>query len=72
MLTTPFKPELSDVIIELAGQRYMRDAKGSLVPLDMVKPTDKLMDETVRKIMGFACDLSATIARFKEIGRAHV
>ncbi|WP_422371320.1 DUF3164 family protein [Hoeflea sp.] len=47
------------------GKPYMADAKGALVPLEMVKPADKLEDETVRKIMGFARDLSAQIARFR-------
>lgn len=51
--------------IEIAGKPYMRDAKGSLVPLDLVKPQHKLEDEMVRKIMGFARDLSSQIARFK-------
>ena len=43
----------------------MADAKGALVPLEMVKPADKLEDEIVRKIMGFAGDLSTQIARFR-------
>jgi hypothetical protein len=43
----------------------MEDAKGNLVPLTNVKPEDKLQDETVRKIHGFATELSAQIARFK-------
>nr|WP_245415444.1 DUF3164 family protein [Hoeflea marina] len=43
----------------------MADAKGSLVPLELVKPADKLEDETVRKIMGFASDLSGQITRFR-------
>jgi hypothetical protein len=54
-----------DGVIKLADQSYMEDAKGSLVPLELVKPADKLMDETVRSIMAFARDLSAQIARFK-------
>lgn len=53
--------------IELvAGARYMRDASGSLVPIENIKPQDALMDEVVGKIFGFATDLSAQIARFKE------
>ena len=47
------------------GKPYMADAKGSLVPVETVKAQDKLEDETVRKIMGFARDLSAQIARFR-------
>lgn len=51
--------------IEFNGRRYMTDAKGALVPIDLVKPADKLIDETVRKVMDFARSLSAQIARFK-------
>jgi hypothetical protein len=47
------------------GRDYMTDARGALVPVDTVNPRDKLMDETVRKVMGFASDLSAQIARFR-------
>jgi hypothetical protein len=47
------------------GEPWMADARGALVPLELVKPADKLEDETVRKIMGFARDLSAQIARFR-------
>ena len=51
--------------IDVNGSPYMRDAKGSLVPLEAVKPTDLLMDETVRKIVDFARSLSDQIARFR-------
>ncbi|PZU89136.1 MAG: sulfate transporter [Chelatococcus sp.] len=44
----------------------MRDSKGSLTPVELVKPIDKLMDELVRKIIGYAEPLSAEIARFKQ------
>ncbi|MCI5075576.1 DUF3164 family protein [Oricola sp.] len=47
------------------GKPYMADAKGALVPLATIKPADKLEDETVRKIIGFARDLSAQIGRFR-------
>jgi hypothetical protein len=52
-------------IVKVNGRAYMPDAKGALVPLELVKPADKLEDETVRKIMKFAEDLSAQIARFR-------
>jgi len=48
----------------LAGKIYMPDAKGNLVPLGLVKPVDMLMDEVVRKMMGFAVPLSEQVARF--------
>lgn len=51
----------------LVGDKaYMPDAKGKLVPVEAIKPADKLEDETVRKIIGHAVDLSAQIGRFKE------
>ncbi|WNJ93989.1 DUF3164 family protein [Bosea sp. 685] len=44
----------------------MRDAKGSLIPIENIRAADQLEDETVRKIMAFAEDLSAQIRRFRE------
>lgn len=51
--------------IDVAGTPYLRDAKGSLVPLDAIKPADLLMDETVRGILDDAREVSAQIAAFK-------
>lgn len=59
------EPTRTDGVIVINGREWMEDAKGNLVPLANVKPEDKLQDETVRKIIGFAKDLSAQIARFK-------
>ncbi|MEA3533697.1 DUF3164 family protein [Rhizobium sp. CC-YZS058] len=47
------------------GKAYMADAKGALLPLDMVKPQHKLEDEVVRKAMSFAVALSEQIGRFR-------
>lgn len=55
----------NDGTIDIAGKPYMADAKGALVPKELVKPVHKLEDEVVRKIMGFADELSAQIARFR-------
>lgn len=52
---------------EQVGERhYMRNPKGGLDPVEVVKPADQLLDETVRKIMAFAEDESARVARFKQ------
>ncbi|MEO9808998.1 MAG: DUF3164 family protein [Nitratireductor sp.] len=51
--------------VMVGGKAYMHDAKGNLVPVETIKPTDKLEDETVRKIIAYASDLSEQIARFK-------
>ncbi len=48
------------------GLLHMHDAKGGLVPVELVKPQHKLEDEVVRKIMGYAIALSDQVARFKE------
>ncbi|OJF91724.1 sulfate transporter [Rhizobium sp. 58] len=48
------------------GQDYMHDAKGNLVPRKNVSSQDQLEDETVRKIIAFAADLSAQITRFRD------
>lgn len=52
-------------IMEIGGNAYMTDPQGHLVPLDLVKPQDALEDQTVRKIIQYADDLSAQIARFR-------
>ena len=52
-------------IVETGGKKYMPDNRGALVPLDLVKPADKLQDDTVRKVMGFALALSDQVERFK-------
>lgn len=58
-------PILPDGVQHIDGNEYMRDAKGALVPVDLVKPADKLEDETVRKVIGYAIDLSNQISRFR-------
>lgn len=52
-------------VFEVNGRPAMNDAQGRIVPVETIKPADKLEDETVRKIMRFARDLSAQIARFR-------
>lgn len=52
-------------IIEVKGKPHMQDAKGKLVPVELIGAADRLEDETVRKIMAYAASLSAQIARFK-------
>lgn len=52
--------------IDVAGAWYLRDAKGSLVPIAMVKAEDLLMDELVRSMLGKATWLSAALNSFKQ------
>lgn len=56
-------PLTGEVLVH--GKAYMPDAKGNLVPVELVKPQHKLEDETVRKIIGHARELSAQIGRFR-------
>ena len=52
-------------VVTIGEALYYRDAKGKLIPETLVPPQDLLVDQTVRKILGFAEELSAQIARFK-------
>lgn len=65
-MNTQTKPAtFEDGIVDVDGKNYMHDAKGNLVPLETIKPANKLEDELVRKIMGFANELNEQIARFR-------
>lgn len=65
-MTSGFTPaQLPTGTVDLDGKIYMRDATGGLRPKELVKATDQLIDETVRRIMGFAVALSDQVARFK-------
>lgn len=48
-----------------APEGFMRDGKGRMVPIATIKDSDLLIDDTVRKIIGYALPLEAQIARFK-------
>lgn len=62
---TPIPAVNVDGVVEVSGARYMRDGAGRLVPVEAVKPQHALEDQTVRKMIAFAADLSAQIARFR-------
>lgn len=57
--------QIDQGITIINGRAHMLDAKGRFTPLETIKPADKLQDETVRKIMNYARELSAQVARFK-------
>jgi len=65
-MTKQDQVQIDDGVVTINGDAYMRDAKGSLVPVELIKPQAKLEDQTVRKIAGYAMALSAQISRFKE------
>lgn len=54
-----------DGIVVINGKQFMPDARGGYVPVETVRPEDKLEDEMVRKVIRFAKELSAQISRFK-------
>lgn len=56
---------MNDAITMMDNKQYMQDAKGALMPLELVKPEHLLEDELVRKIMTFAFDLNGKIFRFR-------
>ena len=51
--------------VDVSGQPYLRDAKGSLVPITAIRAADLLMDELVREMVAEAVKLSADIVAFK-------
>ncbi|WP_163266503.1 DUF3164 family protein [Chelativorans alearense] len=57
------KPGTSTEVVN--GRTCWIDGKGNYIREELVKPQDKLVDETVRKIIRFALELSAQIERFK-------
>lgn len=56
---------MSDPVHIINDKPYRKDARGAFVPEESIRPMDLLIDGEVRKIVDFARDLSAQIARFK-------
>jgi hypothetical protein len=44
---------------------YMKDAKGRMVPIDLVKPVDLARDQLVHEIVGRSLELSRILGDFK-------
>lgn len=61
----PEAQDLEEGITDINGAKFMTDASGRLVPVELVKPQHRLEDQTVRKIIGYAKTLSAEIGRFR-------
>lgn len=61
----PSIPAADIGVVVVDGQNYLRDPRGALVPIAAVKAADKLEDELVRKVVGYAQPLAAEIARFR-------
>lgn len=52
-------------VIDVGGVPHMRDAKGGLLPVELIKAKDKLIDEQVHKVLHYAQELSEQVSRFK-------
>lgn len=61
----PDTGKIGSGIVVIHGKKYLPDAKGAMVPVDLIKPQHLLRDEVVRKIIGYAKALSEQIGRFK-------
>ncbi|MCS5516184.1 DUF3164 family protein [Pseudomonas qingdaonensis] len=46
---------------------FRQDAKGHLVPEELIKPIDLARDELVNELVGHAKSVSATLAHFKAV-----
>ena len=60
-MSETFEPPVEMV----GGQEYLRDAKGCLVPRELVRPEDLLQDEIVRRLIARAEAMSDQIAAFR-------
>nr|WP_321511160.1 DUF3164 family protein [uncultured Celeribacter sp.] len=58
-------PTIPDNTIDVGGVPHMRDAKGGLLPVELIKAKDRLIDEQVHKILHYAQELSDQVSRFK-------
>jgi uncharacterized protein DUF3164 len=58
--------QIPDGRSEIDGKTYMGDGKGGFQPIETIKPQHLIEDETVRKILAYAVDLSDQVKRFKE------
>lgn len=58
-------PVLPAGVIEADGEHFMRDPRGILMPLSMIKAQHRIEDEVVRKVFAYAVALSEQIGRFK-------
>ncbi len=64
---TNFTPAMiPDGRTNVGGVEYLRDTKGGLVPVNLIKPQHLLEDQLVRDMMGHAVALSDQVSRFKE------
>ncbi len=64
MNTQPVKIPDGRTVID--GKTYMSNGKGGFQPIETIKAQHLIEDETVRKILTYAVDLSDQVRRFKE------
>lgn len=63
-MTTQRPGLIPDGTFELNGNTWMHTADGGMMPVELIKPADRLKDETVRTILDFGIDLSERVRRF--------
>ncbi len=56
---------MNDGPIMIGNVPHMMDAQGRFQPISTIKAQDMLMDEVVRRIIGYAMPLSDQVSRFK-------
>lgn len=59
------QPKIDDGTVVIGDKTFMHDSAGRLVPIEHVKPQHLLEDQTVRKVIGYAQELSDRISRFR-------
>ncbi len=65
-MTSMFQPAPIPTGRKVVGDvEYMENAEGGLTPASLVKPMDQLLDDLVRREIGFFIALSEQVARFK-------
>jgi hypothetical protein len=63
-MTEPVTP-LPPGVVDVNGKHYMVDAKEALVPIELVKPSDRAQDDMVRDLFAKADAVSKAIVAFK-------
>lgn len=51
--------------VEISGKTYVRDAKGGLQPIELVRPQDMLRDQLVRELFDEALKVNTALKAFK-------
>jgi hypothetical protein len=64
-IADPQADALPPGVVLVDGARYMKDAKGVLTPIEVVREQSKLEDQTVRRLFAAALELNTAMVAFK-------